>query len=259
MPVVTAYRPASWFSRVGAQKKLSQLESKGLPSFKNWRFVTLTIDPKKFATSESAYEYIKPRLRFFIRKLKRFLGKPSLSFVWKLEFQDNGWPHWHLLLDYKEKIPHDRLLDLWGFGFVEIQRVKSRSMRYLFKYISKGLDSGDLPEWFLKYTRPRVFQTSGIFPPSAKEPDSEVPELATACQGVAPPPNFETLGQRLNRWNQTMLVKEEGRYVKSLRLVSNWWECLTGFLKQKPERIQFYDAWTFYVPWPTLLKSTQET
>jgi len=258
VPLVQAYRPATWFTRVGAQKKLSQLHNKGLPSFKDWRFITLTLDPKKFSTAQSAYEYVKPRLRFFIRKLKRYLDA-DVSFVWKLEFQANGWAHWHLLVDYKKKILHDRLLDLWGFGFVEIQRVKSHSMSYVFKYLSKGLDSGQLPKWFLQYKRPRVFQTSGIFPPSNKVSKSVGnPNLAPACQPAPGRANLETLGQRLKRWNRTMLIIQDRRYVRSALMISNWWECLTSFLKQKPESLSFVDQHTFHVPWKMFLKSTQD-
>lgn len=253
MPIVKAYRPPSWYTREGAQKKLSQLEAKGLPSFRDWRFITLTVDPKQFASAQSAYEYINERFRYFMRDLRHTLGVSNLSFIRKLEFQRNGWPHWHVILDYKKKIDHSRLLDLWSYGFVEIQRIKSKSLKYLFKYVAKGLES-TLPSWFLQYSRPRIIQTSKIFPskePSHNSHEGRAPSLE---RGGVP----ESLGQRLKRWDKTLLVKDGYHYVATIILSSAWWQCLAKWMKHEPERIHYEDSTTFEVPWDMLSPFVEE-
>ena len=62
---VKPYIPANWYTEQGALKKMNLLQKKGLPSFNNWRFITLTVDPLKFKNSESAYLHVKKRFRYF--------------------------------------------------------------------------------------------------------------------------------------------------------------------------------------------------
>lgn len=247
MPVVSAYKPSCWYTREGAQKKLSQLEAQGLPSFRDWRFVTLTVDPKKFSGPQGAYEYINERFRYFMRDLREELGVSNLPFLRKLEFQKNGWPHWHLVLDYRKKITHSRLLALWRHGFVEIQRIKTHKLGYLFKYLGKEL-GGSLPSWFLQYSRPRIVQTSKIFPQretSHKSAEAGAPEIEPSG---AP----ETLGERMRRWNRTLQVKEGDFFIGTILLTQAWWRCLRAWMYHEPERIQYESSDTFDVPWQML-------
>jgi hypothetical protein len=206
--------PANWYTNEGAKKKFHLLEKKGLPSFYNWRFLTLTIDKDKFKSNQSAYEYVKPRLRYFIRDLKKFLGVSDLQYLWKLEFQENGNPHWHMIINYQKPICITTLFNIWGFGYIDIQRIKCKKIPYAFKYITKSIEG--LPEWFLQYNRPRVFQSSGIFPPcndpcwSVEKKDEEEVEL------VASSSSPETLGQRLTRYSKSITLKKEGRAFKNV-------------------------------------------
>jgi hypothetical protein len=42
-PELHAYASESWFTAEGSRRKLRRLQKAGLPEFKNWRFVTLTM------------------------------------------------------------------------------------------------------------------------------------------------------------------------------------------------------------------------
>jgi hypothetical protein len=82
-----------------------------------------------------------------------------------LEFHDDGFAHWHLLIEYTSRIPPQVLEDLekwWGLGRVNVRRVKRRDIFYVFKYVAKGVE--EVPEWVANHKgRLRVFQTSQGF------------------------------------------------------------------------------------------------
>jgi hypothetical protein len=82
-----------------------------------------------------------------------------------LEFHEDGYAHWHLLIEYTRRIPQDMLPEIekwWGLGRINIKRVLQRDLYYVFKYVAKGPD--DLPAWVHKHKgRLRVFQTSKGF------------------------------------------------------------------------------------------------
>ena len=211
---VSPYVPCNWYSERGAQKKLALLKKKGLPSFKDWRFITLTVDPEKFKSPKSAYEYIKPRIRYFIRELKNYLQVEHLDYMWKLEFQENEMPHWHLLINYKKPICVSTLFQLWRFGYVDINRCKTKGLPYILKYITKS--SEGLPYWFKQYSRPRVFQSSGIFPASV---DVEKGDSGDKKKPESPP---ESLGSRLVRYKNMVTFSKNGRIFKTMNVKVNW-------------------------------------
>jgi len=199
---VSPYIPANWFTERGAYKKMHLLEAKGLPSFTNWRFLTLTVDPSKFKDNESAYFYIKPRFRFFIRHLKQVFGLKELRYIWKLEFQENGMPHWHMLLDVKKSMCVKTIYDLWKYGAVQVKRCKDTKLPYAFKYITK--EAKGLPSFFLSMSRPRVFQSSGIFPSLGKEESA-----SQVVDSSEPKKKPETLGQRLKRYSTSIVISKQ--------------------------------------------------
>jgi len=160
-----AYRPETWFSQDGARIKKRRLQLSGIPTLKNWRFFTLTIALRNITPTE-AYERGSDRMRRFLARFRKAIGREFL-WCWKLEVHadEDGYPHWHLLIDYQKKIPleiFERLTKWWGLGRVDVRRVRGADWEYLFKYVSKGLD--DLPEWVTHYKgRIRIFQTSKGF------------------------------------------------------------------------------------------------
>jgi hypothetical protein len=157
---------ANWFTPQGVHAKLKLLEAKGLPDFGGWRFITLSCDPKFFG-GDPLLAYLAGRehmRRFMDRCREAGLWAADAKWCWKLEFQKNGWAHWHLLVDRKKKFTHAefrKIEDVWGFGRTNVRRIaKSKKFGYLFKYVFKGVyqegdDSGfSVPAWFLDHFEP---------------------------------------------------------------------------------------------------------
>jgi hypothetical protein len=159
------YASESWWTAPGARKKERRLQKAGLPSFANWRFFTLTIADRAISPLQ-AYLMGKGRIRRFLARLRTALGRKFL-WCWKLEIHqdDGGYPHWHLLMEYKQRIPEEMLFEIerwWGLGRINVERVKAADIHYVFKYVAKGAE--DIPEWVGRYKgRIRVFQASKGF------------------------------------------------------------------------------------------------
>src|SRR5262249_26854708 len=88
--------------------------------------LTLTIDRRRFASAEAAWEHVSLN-----RYVARLMGELGITrWMWVLEFQmktahENGygWPHWHLVVDLAQKGGYVDLKkawhlwrDLWGCG-----------------------------------------------------------------------------------------------------------------------------------------------
>jgi|CZKI01.1.fsa_nt_gi hypothetical protein len=159
------YSSESWWTATGARKKERRLRKAGLPNFRNWRFVTLTMADRETCAPES-YVRGKDRIRRFLACFRTALGRRFL-WCWKLEFHhdDDGYPHWHLLIEYRKKIPEEVLIALerwWGLGRINVRRVKAQDIGYLFKYVTKAIE--EVPQWVGAHKgRIRVFQTSRGF------------------------------------------------------------------------------------------------
>ena len=237
---VVPYQPANWYSETGAKKKLYQLEKKGLPNFYNWRFVTLTIDPLKFKSEQSAYEYVKPRMRYFVRSLKSFLEIDHLQYAWKLEFQENGMPHWHMLINYKKPICVKSLTKIWSYGRIDIKRCKDKNFPYTFKYCSKSIDG--LPKWFLEYKRPRLFQSSGIFPADSLQLVNE--EKGEEVDNNSSP--TETLGERLIRYSKMVQFRGDNKIFRLFNAECNWAQSFMTLIKFP--QVEFVNPFKLVVP-----------
>lgn len=230
---VEPYEPPSWYSVAGASKKLRALEKRGLPSFYNWRFITLTVDQQQFKSPEVAYHHIQENFRQFLRTLKAYLGKTSIRYIRKLELQENGWPHWHLLLEYKEKLDNEDLAEIWGYGFTYTERCLNRKVPYQFKYICKNLS--ELPHWFKNLQRPRVLVTSVNFFP--KSETGSQPSSSSAGEEDTPsvPRKSETVGERIERWSKTLLCRFHGSPAHTLRIRETWDTFAFKIWKRFPE------------------------
>jgi hypothetical protein len=171
------YYAESWFTAEGARLKARRLQQAGMPDLTNWRFVTLTMATRRIPPS-SAYQLGKNRLRRFLARFRQALGRP-FRWCWKLEFHEDGYAHWHLLIEYPKPLPEEMLPELeswWGLGRVNVKRVKQREIGYVLKYVAKGPE--DLPAWVMEHKgRLRVFQTSrGFFTrPKAKPREKQAP------------------------------------------------------------------------------------
>jgi hypothetical protein len=157
------FTPETWFTPDGARLKARRLQRMGLPDLTNWRFITLTFDGRAIS-QEDAYKLGKDRIRRFLARLRKAIGRP-FKWCWKLEFHEDGYAHWHLLIEYTKRIPEEMLPELtkwWRLGRVNVKRVRQQDLYYIFKYVSKGLE--DLPLWVEHFRgRLRVFQSSKGF------------------------------------------------------------------------------------------------
>lgn len=191
---VKQFFPASWFSPIGALKKRTQIESRGLPDLRNGRFITLTLDRSRFASPELGYEAGNTKLRKMAHKLRKAWG--HFDYGAKMEFHPEcpDWVHWHLVVPIYEKIDLDLLRSAWGLGRVNCKRIRQSDLDYVFKYAAKGLD--DLPQWAANRQRLRFWSTSQNFylnPASCRKPTKAVPPALTEKREVV----CSTLGERL--------------------------------------------------------------
>lgn len=161
----------NWHSPRGVYKKRRIIEKKGLPDFKGRRFITLTLDPDLFGgCPESAYLAGKEHMRRFLEAGRvHGLWLRQAWWAWKLEFQQSGWAHWHLILDRKNKFSYGQLRkmhEIWGLGRTNVRRISKTAFGYQFKYAFKGVfqEGGDsefcLPAWFMNYYVPGTPETA---------------------------------------------------------------------------------------------------
>lgn len=121
---------------------------------KRFVFITLTYG-QQFPDVETA----KYHLELFIAKLKyRF---PKLAGVWRIELQERGAPHFHLLMTYLPFIDKDEICTMWEkiigkqyrnnskpfggsrrktFTRIELCKSKKKVFGYLAKYVAKRSD-----------------------------------------------------------------------------------------------------------------------
>lgn len=139
----------------------------------------------------------------FIRRLQKYLGTP-LSGLWmrKMEFQANGWVHFHIVLDYLKTIPHCKLTELWGHGHVWVERWSEHIADYLSKYIGKG---DKVPGWILsmKPKTIKIVASSPGFWNNPPQPKREKPSKQFwAGLGMYIP-----IGARLEQYNKSTLAR----------------------------------------------------
>jgi len=214
------YSPANWFTPEGVRKKRAQIYAKGLPNLRNWRFLTLTIDPREFETPLEAYQAGTERMRRFCEYVRnhfdgQFQGgilKQGNKLEFHGEHSDNeGWPHWHMVLNITRKLTvleMEILGRLWGLGRVNVKRCKGKTLDYLFKYIFKCPVSGmAVPVWFADhyqdgktFSRVRFWKTSVGFYTGRKKKSKPAKPQQTC---VFP----ETVREKLERWNRTCVMR----------------------------------------------------
>lgn len=249
------YAPPSFWTTQGAWAKRRQLEKKGFPEdLRNWRFVTLTLDPKQYPDAQLGWMLGKRMLRQFVYLLKKEYG--VRRWCWKLEFHEPDecgrvYPHWHLLFDYKARIDKDVIAKLWGKGRTQVKRIESDGFEYLFKYATKAIDC--IPDWILNRTNVRLFQTSkGFFPAGsvAKKPKEPSPrqlsdDPAEDTQNYNP--NTETIGERLKRWSRYVVsrsISETGQvsHLTYEMICDSWGQLLVRLGRVKiANRISCFD------------------
>lgn len=166
---VRCYKRSNWHSASGVFSKRREIERRGLPFFKDWRFITLTVAPGLYPCPLQGYLAASSRMRHFMSAARKAgLWSKSHKWAWKLEFQRNGFPHWHLLVSRTSRFSHEELRilrEIWVYGRTNVERVRNDDFLYSFKYAFKPSyvdHDGDpnsphnvcLPTWFLDYYSP---------------------------------------------------------------------------------------------------------
>ncbi len=232
----------NWFTPQGTWKKRRAIERKGLPKLKGRRFITLTLDPERFGFDSCAgYIAGKDKLRRFLEAGRNEgLWPRGCWWCWKLEFQRNGWAHWHLLIDRKARFGHLQLAtlsEIWGLGRVNCRRISTGSFGYQFKYVFKGVYQEDdqgyhksysVPEWFLDHyeapadgSKPRTFSRARFWQASSNfyiGPKAPSRPSKPAQWSILPRPVRQHLDD-LERSAVVIARKYTGKYVRSSRII----------------------------------------
>jgi hypothetical protein len=201
------YVPRSMAHPEGHKLVRKHMEKRGLPDITGWLFITCTVDRHRYSSPHEAYEDIKSKLKDGIKKL-RYHGYKCKRWIRALEFHedDEGWPHWHWVIDERRFIPWQLLNKCFPWGYTDIERIRDGSevLHYVFKYITK---SGTLPGWILdNYKRLRFIQTSGVFE-KVEDPEVELEDEGKMPDGE--PLQEPILREKIKRWNMKVTVVRE--------------------------------------------------
>ncbi len=146
---IKEFIPASWFHPVGIFKVLGRFWDR-LPDVGGKLFLTFTLDPKNYASEEAAFEDSRDWLRKVFFKLRQGVEHEGKTYVIdapyciKVEFHESGWVHYHAIFLTHRFLPKELLAELWGLGWVKVQRITNTDFHYLLKYVTKP---ADLPAW----------------------------------------------------------------------------------------------------------------
>lgn len=203
----------SWFDHRGAKYQLMQLNEKltrrceGMDGV----FITLTYRRDGYESPRDLYHQCQQQkhVPYFIRRLGKMLGEDFKGrWLSKMEFQEGGWIHFHLLILGIDYIKHSVLWDAWGHGYVFINRMTPKRIGYFCKYVSK---EGAYPSWVYgqRLRSMKVIRVSPGFWGHGQTTPS------TTSQKKPPLPFYLTIGHSLDRHVGYCRIRDEnGRYRK---------------------------------------------
>lgn len=121
----------------------------------NELFITLT-----YADNVQDTKKIYKDFEAFKKRLKRYLKVDTADFKYlvAVEPQGRGAYHFHLLIKQTNVknlyIKNEKVADLWGFGFVNVRRLKNNDNvgAYLTAYLTNTLAPDDLPDEAVDFT-----------------------------------------------------------------------------------------------------------
>jgi len=133
------------------------------------RYLVLSLGPGKFRSGEDGFETVveKRGIGELVRNLARVEGIERIDWVAIIEWYDNGFPHWHVLIEVGKRgragmISHGTVKKHWPFGiYVWEKPIESEgNWRHMLGYFgshgyfaeSKGHQS-KLPEWAVNSDR----------------------------------------------------------------------------------------------------------
>ncbi len=216
--ILSRFCPASWHHPQGIHKIFRRLQPR-LPEVSGSLFVTLTHDRTQFAGPAAAYNAGRPHIRKVMHSLRkgiRWGGKfyqITDPYCVKLEFHndEDGWPHYHLIILTRRFLPVELLYEIWGYGRCNVRRISNDDFHYLLKYVAK---SGEYPAWVRTRQRLRVFQPSHGFMKPMINPKQAPQQCAEDAEVTALKPKRAsfTIGERLHHWARMALLKYDGKF-----------------------------------------------
>jgi len=207
----------SWFDPSSAAVLKNQLVEKISDRMqgKKGLFITLTYNRDNYDSPRDLYrkQSEQQHVALFIRRLSRFLKIP-LSGRWmrKMEFQEGGWVHFHLVLQYAGFINHNEITRLWGHGHTWVDRWQGGHCFYIAKYMSK---EGQFPDWLL-FEKPRSVKIVSVSPGfwGESEPKPKKQSYPGYYKGLGA---YQPIYFRLQKYSNSTLVKYDER---TFRLVN---------------------------------------
>jgi len=232
--VLCAFNPVSWHHPQGVKRILRRLWPR-VPSIGNSLHVTLTFDRNRFADPATAHNKERDKIRKIMdefRKGKSWRGKLykfDAKYCTKVEFHQDGWAHYHLIILTTEHVPFELFNELWGNGECNVQRIKQTGFWNLLHYALKSC--GNYPAWVLEQKQMHIFHSSPGFliPAKAKVKSAieeglrELGEIIKAKKTHRKRRDSPTIGERLKRWASLGLYQEGGLY-KTIQLIRPFWE-----------------------------------
>ncbi|MEM9364465.1 MAG: hypothetical protein AAGD07_00610 [Planctomycetota bacterium] len=163
---------------------------------KDWKEIqmwTFTLDPGHFADAKQAYYFVRESklISRVIRKLRRGGWLLSRHYFVVLEWQANGWPHWHLIVNARY-VPIDEVRACWnryipafsmapdrvGLGAVKFSVPRfaggaAHAINYVTKYLVKP-PKDPWPEWVMESRKniPRYSKSQGFFTDGESKPST---------------------------------------------------------------------------------------
>jgi len=103
-------------------------------------FITLTYE-KDMTNAQTA----KAHLRSFIKRLQRLYQNRKMAFVWRMEFQERGAVHFHIMAFDLPFTPKETIKSMWAqviggydpFTRIEMIYSSKKTMNYVSKYVAK--------------------------------------------------------------------------------------------------------------------------
>jgi len=148
-----------WYTARGAAGNAKRVLSRA-PNVRGYVLLTLTVDPAKFESPEQAFKTVVESWTDFNKSVRlAFYEGVKMSFFRKMELQENGWPHWHLIINLRKlSISEMQLLTrIWGYGRTDLAFIRSSAaLQYVLKYVSKSVETENalgLPDWVLDYRK----------------------------------------------------------------------------------------------------------
>lgn len=182
-------------------------------------FVTLTYDRARYTGPRDLYraQAEGQHVPRFLRRLNRALwrlanpnapanAKPATllkgKWVRKMEFQQGGWCHFHLILIWPRGIDRALIDRCWGHGFTDVRRFEAHHVGYMSKYFGKS----DPCPAFLLHEKPRsvkiIAASPGFWHDTAPREYCEEIDPFTRLPGYVP------IGDRIERGRHTIIVRD---------------------------------------------------